>query len=436
MERDATPLRNQEDEWILTSDIATHECIWRDQIGSPVLDISPRNDVSLTRARPAAQPPKPAGGALPGRLLRAGFALAVLGTTLHFIHDRFFVTASDVAIMAGRTIVLRAPIDGRVVMSPWSHGQNFAEGHVVAQVVNDRADTQRLDELQTALATVEGEIPALEQRAAGTAGLLNSAILSAEAFRRIRLDQLRPRIAEAEAVARAAAARLKEAEAAAARGEALQRGGYTSAAAVDVLRRDLAVARDGLRAATERRTALLAEQEGASLGVYATDNATDRSISQQTTDRLTLTLVEVDAMLAERRARRAAIQQQLDAERQRVGLLREAPLRAPIGMVLVQLLAQPGEFVRPGQDVARFASCGERLVRTEVEERVFRTLAIGQRASFRPAGAPAKLPGEIVELVPTSLQPGAPRMRPQAVVQLGGSEGVCETGRSGAVRFD
>jgi DNA gyrase/topoisomerase IV subunit A len=97
-----------------------------------------------------------------------------------------------------------------------------------------------------------------------------------------------------------------------------------------VLRSDLAVARDGLRAATERRTALLAEQEGASLGVLATDNATDRSISQQTTDRLTPTLVEVDAMLAERRARRAAIQQQLDAERQRVGLLREAPLRAPI----------------------------------------------------------------------------------------------------------
>ncbi len=86
--------------------------------------------------------------------------------------------------------------------------------------------------------------------------------------------------------------------------------------------------------------------------------------------------------------------------------------------------------------MSRFASCGERLVRREVEERVFRTLAIGQRASLRPAGAPAKLPGEIVELVPTSLQPGAPRMRPQAVVQLGGSEGLCETGRSGAVRFD
>lgn len=85
--------------------------------------------------------------------------------------------------------------------------------------------------------------------------------------------------------------------------------------------------------------------------------------------------------------------------------------------------------------MSRFASCSERLVRREVEERVFRTLAIGQRASFRPAGAPAKLPGEIVELVPTSLQPGAPRMWPQAVVQLGGSEGLCETGRSGAVRF-
>lgn len=401
------------------------------------LDISPRMDAGSLQGKPAISTPSTkASGPLIGRLFRAAFAFAVIGTTAFFLHDRFFVTASEIAVMAGRSVVLRAPIDGRIAMPPWTHGQNFALNSPIASIVNERTDTQRLAELRNTLAVIDGEIPALEQRAAGTAGLLDTAMLSAEAFRRIRMDQLRPRIAEAEAVVRSAAAKQKEAETAAGRGETLQRQGYASGAALDVLQRDLAVARDGVRAASERHAALLAEQNGAAVGIFATDNATDRSISQQIMDRLTLTLVEVEALLAERRARRLATLRHIEVEEQRIALQREAILHAPSAMVMVQLLAQHGEFVRAGQELARFATCGERLVRTEVDERVFRSLTIGQRAEFRPAGSVERLPGEVVEMIPTNLTPGQPRNRPQAIIQLAASEGTCETGRIGAVRFN
>ncbi len=372
---------------------------------------------------------------LAGRLARGLFALAVLGTTAFFIHDRFFVAASDNAIMAGSTIILRSPIDGRIAMQPWSPEQTFAANSPVATIVNELVDTQRLAELRAALATIEGEIAALEQRAAGTAALLDAAILSAEAFRRIRLEQLHPRIAESEALARAAAAKLAEAEAAAARGEILRRQGFTSAAALDVLRRDLAVARDQMQAAAERRASLLAEQKGAAEGIFATDNATDRSISQQTTDRLALTLVETDAMLADRRARLQAAQRHVEAEERRLARQSQAVLVAPSATALAQLQVQSGEFVRAGQEIARLAACGERLVRAELDERTFRSLRIGQRAAFRPAGRKEHLPGEVIQLLPTSLAPGAPRVRPQAILQLGASDGACETGQIGAVRF-
>lgn len=405
------------------------------------MHISPPQPSGLLREKPAqASQPAKASGPLPGRLLRAAFAIAVVGTTVFFIHDRFFVTASEIAVMAGRSLVLRSPIDGRIAMPPWSHGQNFASDSPVISIVNERADTQRLAELRNALATTEGEILAIEQRAAGTGGLFDAAMLSAEAFRRIRMDQLRPRIAEAEALLRSALAKQKEAETSAGRAETLQRQGYASTAALDVLRRDLSMARDAAQAAAERRAALLAEQQGAAAGIFATDNATDRSISQQTTDRLALSLVEVDWLLADRRARRLATLRHIEAEEQRLALQREAVLRAPRAMVLVQMLVQPGEFVRAGQELARFAGCGERLVRTEVDERTFRSLAVGQHAAFRPAGGPGgttgRLPGEVVELVPTNLTPGLPRSRPQAIIQLAASEGTCETGRIGAVRFD
>lgn len=109
------------------------------------MDISPRLDAGLLGRKPipAAQPAK-ASGPLVGRLLRAAFALLVVGTTAYFIHDRFFVTASEVAVMAGRSVVLRAPIDGQVAMPPWNHGQHFILDSPIGSILNERADNQRL----------------------------------------------------------------------------------------------------------------------------------------------------------------------------------------------------------------------------------------------------------------------------------------------------
>ena len=379
-----------------------------------------------------------AAGAAPilGRVLRGLFGLAVLGTIAFFLHERFLVTASDDAVMAGRTIVLRTPIDGRVAMPAWSPEQAFAAQGQVATIVNELVDTHRLAELRTVLATLEGEVAALEQRVAGTAALLDAGAMSAEAFRRLRLEQLQLRIAESEAQVRVAAARLAEAEGAAARGETLRRQEFTSAAALDVLRRDLSVARDQVQAAADRRASLLAERRGAMGGVFATDNATDRSISQQTADRLALMMVETNAALAERRARLAAAQRHVEAEEARLAQLREASLVAPSAAVLAQLMVQPGEHVRAGQEIARLVACGERLVRAELDERGFRSLRVGQHATFRAAGAEERLPGEVIQLLPRSLAPGAARTRPQAVLQLAAADGDCETGRVGTVRFD
>ncbi len=390
----------------------------------------------LSSSRPADGGAAAKAAPIPGRILRGLFALAVLGTTAFFLHERFLVSASDNAVLAGSTIVLRSPIDGRVVMPSWSPEQAFAAHAPVATIVNELVDTQRLAELRMVLATLEGEVAALEQRAAGTSALLDAGTTSAEAFRQIRLEQLQLRIAESEALVRVAAARLAEAEGAAARGETLRRQEFTSAAALEVLRRDLSVARDQMQAAADRRASLLAERKGAMGGIFATDNATDRSISQQTADRLALMMVETNTALAERRARLAAAQRHVEAEEGRLARQRQASLAAPSAAVLTQLMVQPGEHVRAGQEIARLVACGERLVRAELDERIFRTLRVGQRASFRAAGAREQLPGEVIQLLPTSLAPGMARMRPQALLQLGASAGACETGRSGTVRFD
>jgi multidrug resistance efflux pump len=204
---------------------------------------------------------------------------------------------------------------------------------------------------------------------------------------------------------------------------------------MDVLRRDLDVARDSQRALAERRDSLLVEQAGAVAGIFATDNATDRSISQQTTDRLALTLVELNAMMAERRARLPALQRQADREEQLLTLNQEGPIRVPAPSVIIRVLAHHGEVLRAGQEVAKLAACGEPILTAELDERSMRQVRVGQKAEFRPVGSREVLTGEVVQVIPVSLTPGEARGRPQALLRIASQAEACETGRMGEVRF-
>lgn len=397
------------------------------------MDITPAQEKPPPiKSQPA---PPPARGDPLARALRILFALAILGTTAWFIHDRFFVIRAQTAVLAGRTITLRAPIDGRLDMPQHFPGDQLAEGAVFAQVVNERAATLGLSQLRGNLAALEAEIAALEHRAAGTSALLQDASGTAEAFRRTRVDQIASRLAEAESLLRVADARLREATAAATRGQSLVRQGFTTQAQMDVLRRDLDVARDTQRALAERRDSLLVEQAGAQAGIFATDNATDRSISQQTMDRLTLTMVELSAMIAERRARLPALRREAEREEQLLALHQNGPIRVPAGSVVIRVLANHGEVVRAGQEIARLAACGEPILTAELDDRSMRHVQIGQKAEFRAAGSRQVLEGEVVQVIPLSLTPGEARGRPQALLRIASQADSCETGRMGEVRF-
>lgn len=369
------------------------------------------------------------------RALRILLAITILGSTLWFIHDRFFVVSAPTAVLAGRTTTLRAPIDGRLDMPLRFPGEQLAGGSILGTVTNERADTRRLAELRTTIATVEGELAALERRAEGTNGLREEALVTAEAFRRTRMNQIAARLAEAEALLRVAESRLREANGAAARGQSLTRQGFTTPAAMDVLRRDLDVARDNERAAAERRDALRVEQAGAVAGIFATDNATDRSISQQTMDRLTLTLVEVGAMIAERRVRLPALWQQAEREERLLALNLEGPVRVPASGVITRIQAQAGEMVRAGQEIARLTACSEPILTAELDERSMRSVQVGQRAEFRPSGGGRPHEAEVIQIIPLSLATGEARTRPQALLRIPALADSCETGRMGEVRF-
>lgn len=396
------------------------------------MDALPDRMVKPARIETPVSPPR--DGAV-GRLLRILFAAGVFGATAYFVYDRFFVVSARTAVLVGQGATLRAPIDGQLDMPAHLPGVVLEQGALFARVVNERVDTRRLAELRAGVAALEGDVRALEARAQGIRALAGAASRTAEAFRRTRVDQIRARVAESEAQAAAAEARLREASAAAFRGQQLVRQGFSTQASMDVLNRDLQVAQDQLRAAQEQRNVQLTEQRGAENGIFATDNATDRSISQQTEDRLALSLVEVEALLAERQARLDALRGQEAAEARLVALNQQAELRMPSQAIVARLLARPGEYLRAGQEIARLTDCSTTTLTAELEERDYRAVRLGQLAWFHPAGSSQRLEARVIQLTPISLTPGEARTRPQAILRMARETDSCETGRMGTVRF-
>ncbi|MBY0337731.1 MAG: hypothetical protein K2X11_14030, partial [Acetobacteraceae bacterium] len=198
--------------------------------------------------------------------------------------------------------------------------------------------------------------------------------------------------------------------------------------------RDVASAE--LAALAQRHATLRAEMRAAEAGVFVSDVGTDRSASQQAADRLRLLGAELSAALSEREARVAALRERLEAEGERLARLSGAAVPLPGRARLVSLAAGPGEEVRAGQEIARLADCGRPMAEAEVDERLFRSLAVGMAAEFVPADGGPALPGRVARLSsPAGGDPvhGLDVTRHRVAVSL--EAPGCATSGAGRLRF-
>jgi multidrug resistance efflux pump len=376
-----------------------------------------------------------------GRAVRTVIGLALLSVVGAFISDRFFGLGSRKAVLSGVPITLRAPIDGMLAIEGIVPGEIRDPGLVFGTVHDERVDDSRMRELAAALRIVEAEVASHQARLLQMNQEGAAALERAESFRRVRIEQLEARIAETDAILRGAQARVREAEATLRRSQTLIASGTASAATYDQVRRAQAVAHEELAAAQQRRAALVTQWQAAEAGVFAADEANnDRSTSQQTQDRIRLSSLELAAALRERQERLDAVRQQFQAEQQRLARLRTVTLNLPTRGRLVQLMAQMGEYVRQGQEIASFVDCSQPLALVEVEERVFQSLSLGMAAVFTPARSADRFEGEVVQLLSPLLAMSSAgreggqyrvvvRLRAQPLAQR------CDIGRMGRVSF-
>ncbi|MBJ3763790.1 HlyD family secretion protein [Maribius pontilimi] len=105
-----------------------------------------------------------------------------------------------------------------------------------------------------------------------------------------------------------------------------------------------------------------------------------------------------DADMTRAEQRLAALDQRIATETARLGAQTSQPLNAPVEGVLWEVLADHGEHVERGQDIAKLMMCGSALVTLSVPDNIYARLSVGQSARFRLNGSKTVLDGTITRM--------------------------------------
>ncbi|WP_336490480.1 HlyD family secretion protein [Methylobacterium nigriterrae] len=309
-------------------------------------------------------------------------ALLLLGGLYILVGEHFAGTSSDATVNA-RMAVVRAPIEGEVSLSLRGVGSRVGEGESVANILDDRFDTARLNDLERSLGGQNLDLKRVQaQRAALNAARKGYETQVAD-YQQGRVRQIEARIAEAQAAQEAANARLREADASWKRANELNERGVQTAVALDKARSTSEVAKQDLESARQRANYLRTELASARNGVFIGDSYNDAPFSSQRIRDLDLRIAELSGEEQQIAARLAQTESQIAAERVRVNKLTSAELKARSPSMVWDFLVDDGEYVRRGQDLVRLVDCSSLMVTASVTEALYDGLRLGGTAQFR-----------------------------------------------------
>jgi len=372
----------------------------------------------------------------------AGLVLLAIGVLT--THQTVLARASREAVINGRVVAIRAPIDGILTIQAGAPGAAVEAGSAIVRLEDPHPDDARLFSLQQEAAATQRERDSLQRRLNDLKRARSDATAQAEAYRLGRVQQDTLRVEEAEAALAAATVREADAVAALKRGDALHQRGFQSDEANERARRAREIAQHETVAARKRLDALRVELQAARNGTYLGDNYNDVPSSFQRARELTVRIDEIEATLAQLGHKAQTLALQMTAEERRLSARTTAALSAPISGNVWATLATSGEFVRKGQELLAIVDCSTAVVTAAVSERDYNELRLGDAVRFRVAGSKREYAGSISKLGLTSTGASfaiSPEERHyQVAIGVPGLavsvDDRCAVGRSGEVVFE
>jgi multidrug resistance efflux pump len=332
------------------------------------------------------------------RIAKLGGAVTVLAIGAYAVMADQIAIATDNAVVSAYSVALRTPIAGVVGGSPLRVGDRVSRGAVLAEVINNRVDDQRLVDLREHLTMARAHLAATSAEQEALEAMRADLERRSQAYVEASSARLAGSVAEAQNMLSAINDRRDQAARSLGRRNSLAQGGYASAADLDKAQSDFDIASHEAAAQNGRLDSLRAQLAAMSKGVVSEPGSNDVAYSRQRADEVALRLKDLEQQRALALADIDETTARLESEEARIVNLRAAPMIAPNSGIIWKLNASSGERIGAGDTVAQIVDCDAAFIIAEVPQNRVPDIEVGSEAEFRLSGDSVKRYGRVLSV--------------------------------------
>ncbi|WP_417270357.1 HlyD family secretion protein [Celeribacter sp.] len=385
------------------------------------------------------------------RVLIATILLVVVGFTVAPYATSYVSTS---AVVNAPLINISAPFSGIIVQPTKPVSAIVETGETLIELKNSRSQRGTLQNAQTRLGSLNGEIVGMEKQMRDLASLRANLIDRRDALVAARTAWFIPRLEEAKAnISRANTAFLK-AQRNMQRIEQLVKSGSTTQTVALDAETELSAAQADLAQQQAAFNQLQIERDtlDGEMGIDLTANGFEQI--EYRLNEIDVRLADINAQLLERQAQRAGLKNQIstlsiEAMRQE----RFSPKVTTSGIIW-EASAREGATVAVGENVAKVLDCSRRFLEVQLPERHFENIPTGTTATVQLKGSTERFTAQVLAAYGSGARPNrdmqaaSPRIETndgfRVIVGLGEADlndamaagSFCDVGRTAEVRFE
>lgn len=358
---------------------------------------------------------------------------------------------STSAVVNAPLASVSSPFDGRITEPSNAVGTAVEPGDALIRIESQRRDRRYLEQLRGRRTVLTERIRAIERQRSALKQAARNMRERLARYRKGTVNRLEARKREVTAALQAAKARASRAARDARRSGDLVGKGFVSEVTHDRNETDRRIGSAQVRELQAQLARIQLDLEAAKQGTFLRDGFNDVPYSQQREDEIALRLVELAGKRAELAIELSSVEDQLDAEADRLAKLETFQPQAPGYGVVWKSSGIGGEFVAPDQEVVQIADCENRFVEVAVRERHFDDIRTGDRARVQLKGSDRVIWAKVVALRGAGARGEHERLAAKVPALISGQlrvlvslEGVglgrdassfCHIGRTAEVRF-
>jgi multidrug resistance efflux pump len=332
------------------------------------------------------------------RVVRVGLGLALMITAGAVYGPELLYTTSSDAIINARTVVLTAPIEGKITAGPPREGTAVRKGEPLLSIANPSVDNSRLNALLADQDRTNAKLNSIKNLAVTLQLQLSSMRTQAEGYQKATVSRLESILKETKAAAAAARADATAATLDYQRVRLIEQSGALSASDIDQSRQrsERTTAEMNKADAVVNRTAI--ELRAAREGIYVYQDRNNVTYSEQHAGEIAVRLAELDGQRAELEAQAIDLWGQIDLENVRVNHLSRTEIASPLDGIVWRPVAVSGMHVPRDSELLTVIDCSDIYVTAAFAGRKFESVHPGDQASIKVEGSSETLTGVVIDV--------------------------------------